>query len=125
MTNKLNLPNLEELTQIPFETILETKFITVGSKVFLVDPKNEELHQITNPSDPIPNPFDYEAIAAKYGYMRSDADLNNCKIAGVPSSKEFKKLQKDNAKLATRLRTLEILVSKISSNIHLKNERNN
>ena len=39
--------------------------------------------------------------------IKTDLDLTNCKIAGVPSEKEFKKLQKDNAKLAKRVKELE------------------
>ena len=42
---------------------------------------------------------------------QKDISLVNAKIKGVPSSKEFKKLQKDNAKLAKRINDLEIDVN--------------
>ena len=49
---------------------------------------------------------DPEKIAALQAQCEA-AELTNAKIQGVPSSKEFKKLQKDNAKLAKRIKAIE------------------
>ena len=116
--------DLDTLTQIPFETVASTKFAVVGDKVFLLDPASSKVHQITSPGDANyiteSKLFTNETGATlelKGCNVTTEIELKaddfstkefiRADIKGVPSSKEFKKLQKDNAKLASRLKLIE------------------